>query len=88
MSKSSSLAEISAPSSALRGDRKPLHREAKPRERKNLANRVEAVGKELSALPMKPLLIIEPPQVEPLIVTSVGSGQKTGWPEMRARPSP
>jgi|GEM_PF-1412467 len=57
MSKSSSLAEISAPSSALRGDRKPLHREAKPRERKNLANRVEAVGKELSALPMKPLLI-------------------------------
>ena len=32
--------------------------------------------------PMKPLLIIEPPQVEPLMVTSVGSGQNTGWPEI------
>jgi hypothetical protein len=57
MSKSSSLAEVSAQSSGLRGERKPLHREVKPRRRGTLANRVEAVGRELSALPMKPLLI-------------------------------
>ena len=57
MSKSSSLAEVSGQSGVLRGERKPLHREVKPRRRGTLTTRVEAVAKELSALPMKPLLI-------------------------------
>lgn len=58
MSKSSSLAEVPTPSSALRGDRKPVHRDPKPRRRRTtLADRIGAVGQELSALPMKPLLI-------------------------------
>jgi hypothetical protein len=57
MPKSSSLAEVSTQSTALRGERKPVHREAKPRRRGLMANRVQAVAAELSRLPMKPLLI-------------------------------
>jgi hypothetical protein len=57
MSKSSSLAEVRPNGNALQGEGKAVHREAKPRRRGTLAYRVEAVGKELSALPMKPLLI-------------------------------
>lgn len=57
MSKSSSLAEIPTRASAPRVERKPLHREAKPRRNGSFTKRVESVARELSSLPMKPLLI-------------------------------
>jgi len=51
MAKSTSLAELQSPS-------RPTHGEGKPRRRPgNLVRRVEGAGKELSTLPMKPLLI-------------------------------
>lgn len=57
MAKSRLLAEVPAPASALRSPTKPVHREAKARRRVTLLNRVEAVGRDLAGLPMKPLLI-------------------------------
>jgi len=57
MSKSSSLAEIPVRANAPRGERKPSHREAKSRASGSFAKRVGSVARELSSLPMKPLLI-------------------------------
>ena len=38
--------------------------------------------------PINRTFSIEPPHVDPAILTGTGSGQYFGWPEIRSRPRP